>query len=212
MIVRVVIVGPLQENTYIVACEETNECVIIDPGAESNKIIDEIESQRFILKYIVNTHGHFDHTSAIMAVKNSTGALYGIHPEDEYLLNSTDNPGRAIIADFQDPPDPDFYLHDGHVLNIGSVTLTILSTGGHTPGSVCFYTSGFVFTGDTLFKGSIGRYDFPGGDGHLLIQNIKNKLLTLPEDTYVLPGHGPQSTIGEEKLLNPFLSEKWLIN
>ena len=208
MIVRVVIVGPLQENTYIVGCEETKECVVIDPGAEAKKITDDIESQQFIVKYIVNTHGHFDHTSAIMAVKNATGALYGIHPEDKYLLNSADNTGRAIIADFQDPPDPDFYLNDGDVLNIGSVTLRILSTGGHTPGSVCFYTNGFVFTGDTLFKGSIGRYDFPGGDGHLLIQNIKTKLLTLPEDTYVLPGHGPQSTIGEEKLLNPFLSDK----
>ena len=205
MIVRVVIVGPLQENTYIVVCEETNECVIIDPGAESNKIINEIESYQFIPKYILNTHGHFDHTSAIRAVKNSTGALYGIRSEDEYLLKSTDNPGSAIISDFQDPPDPDFYLNEEDVLNIGSLTLRVLSTAGHTPGSVCFYTSGFVFTGDTLFKGSIGRYDFPGGDGHLLIQNIKTKLLTLPEDTYVLPGHGPQSTIGEEKLLNPFL-------
>jgi len=207
MIIRVHIVGPLQENTYIVGCEETKECVIIDPGAEAKKIIDDIKSQKLIVKYIINTHGHFDHTSAIMEIKNASGALYAIHPKDEYLLNSSDNPGRSMIADFQDPPDPDFYLNDGDVLNVGSVNLTVLSTGGHTPGSICFYTNGFLFTGDTLFKGSIGRYDFPGGDGYLLIQNIKTRLLTLPDDTYVLPGHGPKSTIREEKYLNPFLSE-----
>ncbi len=205
MILKMLEVGPFPENTYIVGSESSGLCAIIDPGAQAKLILDELETLGLKAKYLVNTHGHFDHTGAIAAVKEGTGASYGIHEGDEFLIKATEEAGRAYIPGFRSPPNPDFYLKEGDVLDLGDVTLTVIGTPGHTPGSVCFSVPGMVFTGDTLFLGSIGRYDFPGSNGKLLIQNIKTKLLALPDDTLVFPGHGPQTTIGDEKLWNPFL-------
>ncbi len=205
MILRVIVVGPLQENTYIVGSEDAGECIVIDPGAQADRILAELDTLGLTARYIVNTHGHFDHTGAIAAVKEATGASYGIHQNDEYLLEESEGPGQAMIPDFRQPPRPDFNLRHGDTLGIGDVKLQVIDTAGHTPGSLCFYTPGFLFTGDTLFQGSIGRYDFPKSDGRLLIDNIRTRLVVLPDDTQVFPGHGPQSTIGDEKRWNPFL-------
>ena len=206
MILRVLIVGPLQENTYVVGSEDTRGCVVIDPGAEADLIIKDLASQGLAARYIVNTHGHFDHIGAVAAVREATGASYGIHANDEYLLEESEATGKAMVPGFRQPPRPDFYLRHDDVLEVGSLKLKVIDTAGHTPGSVCFYTPGVLFTGDTLFQGSIGRHDFPKSDGRLLVENVKTRLLVLPDETYVLPGHGPQSTIGDEKRWNPFLA------
>ena len=204
MILRILVVGPLSENTYIVGSEESKECIIIDPGAQGDLVLQNIQEQGLTVKYIIITHGHSDHTAAIATIKETTNAPYGIHENDVPLLNN----GGSMIPDFREPPNPDFHLKEEDTLEIGELKFQVIETPGHTPGSVCLYGHGLLFTGDTLFQGTIGRYDFPGSDGQLLVKNIKTKLLVLPDDTQVLPGHGPHSTIGDEKRWNPFLSDR----
>lgn len=208
MILRTLVVGPLSENTYIVGSETSKECIVIDPGAEGELVLKEIQAHGLKVKYIIITHGHFDHTAALATIKKATNAPFGIHENDVPLIQGGGSWARSIIAGYREPPHPDFYLHEGDAFEIGERKFQIIETAGHTPGSICLYGHGLLFTGDTLFQGTIGRYDFPGSDGHLLVKNIKTRLLVLPEDTQVLPGHGPHSTIGDEKRWNPFLSER----
>ena len=204
LIVRRVVVLPFVENVYIVGSQAAGECMVLDPGAQPERIMYEVEHLGLTVKLIVNTHGHGDHTSAVAGVRDVTGAPYAIHEADVGLLS---NSGwvRQAIPDYKAPPEPDRYLRDGDELSVGEHRFQVVETPGHTPGGVCIYGNGMVFTGDTLFQNSIGRYDLEGGDGGQLMISIFSKLLTLPEDTVVLPGHGEQSTIGDEKRRNPFL-------
>ena len=204
LIVRRVVVSPFVENVYIVGSQAAGECMVVDPGAQPERIMYEVEQLGFTVKLIVNTHGHGDHTSAVAGVKEATGAPYAIHESDVPLLSSSEWV-RQAIPDYRPAPGPDRFLLEGDELTVGDHTFKVVETPGHTPGSVCFYGSGMVFTGDTLFQGSIGRYDMEGGDGGQLMVSIFSKLLTLPEETVVLPGHGEKSTIGVEKRSNPFL-------
>jgi len=205
LIVRRVVVGPLMENVYIVGSQTTKECMVIDPGAEAKRIMDEVNRLGLTVKLIVNTHGHGDHTSAVAGVKATTGAPYAIHQADMPLLKGGSSWARQAVPDYQPPPEPDRFLQEGDVLAVGEFSFRVLETPGHTLGGISLYGHGLVFTGDTLFQGSIGRSDMEGGNGRQLIESIFGKLLTLPEETVVLPGHGMQSTIGEEKRSNPFL-------
>ncbi len=207
MIFRMFVVGPFPENTYVVGSEDTRECAIIDPGAQAETILKDLEEQGLRVKYILNTHGHADHTAAIASLKEATGAAFGIHQEDQWLLKDPDSMGRTLIPDFREPPEPDFLIEEDDVIEFGEVKLRVIETPGHTPGGVCFYTQGILFSGDTLFQRSIGRFDLPRSDGKLLLEGIRTKLLVLPDDTQVFPGHGSQTTIGDEKRWNPFLSE-----
>jgi glyoxylase-like metal-dependent hydrolase (beta-lactamase superfamily II) len=193
------------ENTYIVGSEETKECAIIDPGGEADRILEEVEQLGLTVKVILNTHGHGDHTGAVAAIKEATGAMYGIHEGDVELLKQDNQWMAVMVPGVKEPPEPDWYVKHDDVVEIGDVKLRVIETPGHTPGGVCYYSDGVVFTGDTLFQGSIGRSDMPGGDGRLLLHGIMLRLMMLPADTKVYPGHGPDSTIAREKLTNPFL-------
>ena len=207
MIIRPLVVGEsIMENTYIVGSEETKECVVIDPGAEADRILEEVQNLGLTVKYILNTHGHGDHIGAVADVKEATGATYGIHEADVELLRRDRQWMTLMIPGSKEPPDPDIFVKDGDVFNLGDVELTAIETPGHTKGGVCYYGGGAVFTGDTLFQGSVGRFDTQEGDGRQLILGIFTKIMTLPADTKVYPGHGPDTSIAREKLTNPFLS------
>ena len=199
-------VGPLQVNCYILADEKTKEAVVIDPGDDAADILKIVNDKGLKVKYIVNTHAHFDHVGANKAVKEATGAELLLHQEDDALLGSTSSQAKMFGMTAPTSPRADRFIKQGDVIKAGEVALRVLHTPGHSSGGICLLEQGIVFTGDSLFAGSIGRTDLFGGDLMTLINSIKSNLLTLPDDTRVLPGHGPASTIGDEKRENPFLN------
>ena len=206
MIVKQLPLGPIQTNCYIAGCEETKEGVIIDPSAEPEKIMAEIENLGLIVKYILLTHAHFDHTMANAGVIAATGAPMALHPLDLPLLR---NSGGASFFGVQVPPspEPDMELAEGDLITFGTHTLEVLMTPGHTVGHVSFYEAkaNVIFDGDVLFASGIGRTDLPGGDYATLMQSINDKLMVLPDETVVCSGHGPVTTIGRERKSNPWL-------
>jgi glyoxylase-like metal-dependent hydrolase (beta-lactamase superfamily II) len=205
LILSTMVVGPLATNTYIVGSQSSGQCLLIDPGAEANTIIAKVNELNLNVTYIINTHGHGDHNGAVRTIKNLTGAEYGINDKDIQVLGTSALWAPSIFPEYERPPNPDFYIRDAVPIEFTGVRLEVLETPGHTPGSVCFYAQGLLFTGDTLFKNSIGRYDIDGGNREQLIDSIRSKLFTLPPETVIMPGHGPQSTIETEINHNPFL-------
>lgn len=202
------IVGPLQVNCYIVSDENSREAIVIDPGDDGEKLLSLIQQHELTVRYIVNTHAHFDHVGANEFIKNATGAELLIHREDDMLLGNTPEQARIFGMTAPSSPKADRYLNHGDIITVGTVNFTVLHTPGHSAGGICLVGGGVVFTGDTLFAGSIGRTDLFGGDLSTLITSIRKYLLSLPDNTVVLPGHGPDTTIGEERLENPFLNEE----
>jgi hydroxyacylglutathione hydrolase len=205
MIIKALQVGSLGTNCYLVGCPETKEGVVIDPGDEGARIVAEIEKEGLKIKYIINTHGHADHIGANKAVKEATGAQLLLHSQEEAIYK---NPSASFADFFEqgEPPEPDRLLEDGDKLKVGELTIEVLATPGHTPGGICLLVNGkHLFSGDTLFEGSIGRTDLPGGSYKQLMQSIKEKLLPLPDETRVYPGHMQMTTIGKEKGKNPYL-------
>jgi len=207
MLIRLV-VGPLEVNCFILADEKTKEAVIIDPGDDAQEILKIIKEKGLKVKYIINTHGHFDHMGANRALKDATGAALLIHEGDAPMMASAQIQSRAFGMDTTPSPKADRYVKHGDVIKAGEVSLKVLHTPGHSPGGISLMEQGMVFTGDALFAGSIGRTDLPGGDLMTLIRSIKTNLMTLPDDTKVFCGHGPASTIGEEREENPFLNRQ----
>lgn len=205
MIVKTLAVGPIMANCYILGCEETKSAAVIDPGDEADKILMALSENKLTVKYILNTHGHFDHVGANKRLKEVTGAELVIHPDDVAMLESVNMAAASFGMSVENSPKPDLTVNDGDTITFGNITLKVIHTPGHSPGGVSFHTDGVVFVGDTLFAGSIGRTDFPGGDFNTLIASIKNRLLVLDDDTKALTGHGPATTIGQEKQTNPFL-------
>jgi glyoxylase-like metal-dependent hydrolase (beta-lactamase superfamily II) len=206
MITTALPVGLIQTNCYIVSCEETRKCAIIDPGGHAQRILAEVKSKDLSVEYILNTHAHFDHTEANGALVETTGARLAIHPADLPILNSSG--GAAWFGVQSDPsPPPDLELQHGDELQVGILCLQVLHTPGHTPGHVCFYEAaeGVLFDGDVLFYRGIGRTDLPGGSHQKLLNSIRQVLFALPDETVVYSGHGPATTIGDEKRLNPWL-------
>jgi glyoxylase-like metal-dependent hydrolase (beta-lactamase superfamily II) len=196
----------IQTNCYIAACEETKEAAVIDPGGNPERILAEVERQGLTVKLVLNTHAHFDHTDANGAIVEATGAPLALHPEDEPLLRASG--GAALFGLHADPsPSPDQELRDGDELEVGALCFRVLHTPGHTPGHVSFYEAeqGVLFDGDVLFYRGIGRTDLPGGNWQQLMDSIQRILFALPDETVVYSGHGPATTIGEEKQLNPWL-------
>ncbi|HEY8426432.1 MAG TPA: MBL fold metallo-hydrolase [Limnochordales bacterium] len=214
--VLTVAVGMLQANSYVLLDDEGGAAAVIDPGDEPERILQALQGYR--VQWIVATHGHFDHVGAVRAVKEATGAPFLVHPGDLELLHYAADAaqlftGRPVPV----PPDPDESLRHGQVLQVGPATLEVRHTPGHSPGSVSLVlrtpVSGSlegsvrgVFTGDALFAGSIGRTDMPGGDHDTLVASIRRWLLVLPDACPVWPGHGPATTIGQERRTNPFLT------
>ncbi|HVB60614.1 MAG: MBL fold metallo-hydrolase [Ktedonobacteraceae bacterium] len=205
-IVACVTVGELQENCYLYACPRTREAVIIDPGDEAEQILETIQELKLVPKYILNTHGHFDHICAIDAVSAVYPVPLAIHPDDVYRYTDEE------VARWLGRPSPlvqrkpDILLKEGDRITFGTLSFTVLHTPGHSEGGVCFVSEPYcVFSGDTLFYRSIGRTDLPGGNYEQLIASIREKLYTLDEELVVFPGHGKPTTIIEEKHENPFI-------
>ena len=208
MILLRLIVGPLQVNCFIVADEKTREAVVIDPGDDAADILKLINENELKVKYLVNTHGHFDHIGANKAVKEATGAEILIHEADAPLMASAAMQSSAFGMHSVSSPPADRFVKDGEVITAGEIALKVVHMPGHSQGGICLLGQGVAFTGDSLFAGSIGRTDFPGGDLKALLRSIRKNLLTLPDDTKVFSGHGPASTIGDERNENPFLNDQ----
>ncbi|MCI9626968.1 MAG: MBL fold metallo-hydrolase [Clostridia bacterium] len=201
-------VGPMETNCYIIADEKTNEGAVIDPGADGSLILDKIETLGIKLQYILLTHTHYDHIGAVAQLKRATGAKLAVSEEDAAGLTD----GRWNLSAYGGSPveaaEADILLKDGDELlwgRDGKQSIQVLSTPGHTKGGVCFLCGGELFSGDTLFAGSVGRSDFPGGSMDTLVQSIKTKLMPLDDGVRVYPGHGPTTTIGRERAGNPYI-------
>ena len=202
MHVATLVVSMFATNCYLVSCPETGEGIVIDPGAEGKRILHEIKKRGLKIVALVNTHGHIDHTGANGRLKEALRVpLY--FPEKD--LDCYLNPGFGLGVLFGKPVPPDVLLKEGDKISFGRASLVVLETPGHTAGGISLYGSGAVFTGDALFAGSIGRTDLAGGSYELLMESITGKLMTLPPQTLVYPGHGPATTIEEEARSNPFL-------
>ncbi|AZR73089.1 MBL fold metallo-hydrolase [Anoxybacter fermentans] len=208
MIIKRIEVGVMGVNCYLVGCEETKEALIIDPGEEPDVILKEIEEGQWKVRYIINTHGHYDHIGANGPIKERTGAKLLIHADDAEMLTDPRLNFSAFLKGDRilDGPAADKILQDGDLLEVGNtVSLEVIHTPGHTQGSISLYQSGHLFTGDTLFAYGIGRTDFPGGSYEAIMDSIHNKLLSYSDDTRVYPGHNLLSTLGEIKVQNPFI-------
>jgi len=208
MILQQLVVGELATNCYLVGCPQTRRGMVIDPGGDGRNIVLQIRALQLKVEKIVLTHGHIDHWAAAAEVAEATGASVVMHAADAFMLT---NPAVSLASYINGGASlrANDLLRDGDTVTAGTLKLRVLHTPGHTPGGICLYTPGIVFTGDTLFEGSIGRTDLPGGDLRRLITSIKEKLLVLPDETEVYPGHGPLTTIAGERRHNPYLTEVW---
>jgi hydroxyacylglutathione hydrolase len=206
MILRAMPLGPLQANCYIVGCETTRQAAVIDPGGDVERILSALQKEDLQVTAILNTHAHFDHVGANKALKKATGAQLMIHQLDAPMLTHAAQAAAAWGLRADESPVPDRLLADGDTIDCGQLQFNVIHTPGHSPGGSCFYLKAYnaLFVGDTLFAGSIGRTDLPGGDYNTLISSIQTKLFTLPDDTVVYNGHMEETTIGEEKQYNPF--------
>jgi hydroxyacylglutathione hydrolase len=205
MILESVQVGPLQANCYIIGCEKTREGVVIDAGGSVDRILARISASCLSVKYLLNTHGHFDHVGGNRALLEAVEAEFLIHENDTFFLPLAAEIGREFGGGTENSPEPDRFLSHGMTIPFGEYHLQVIHTPGHSPGGCCLYcpSERVLFTGDTLFNGSVGRIDLPGGSPEALQRSIRERLFSLPEETRVFPGHGPSSTIGRERLSNP---------
>jgi glyoxylase-like metal-dependent hydrolase (beta-lactamase superfamily II) len=198
--------GQFAENCYLVADTRARQAVIIDPGEESRKFLAELERRGWGLEAIWLTHAHIDHILGVGAVHRATGAPIHLHPLDRPLYDALPKYGAWVGMEAEVPPPPQFELVAGDVLRVGEFDFVVRFTPGHSPGSVSFLGQGLIFGGDVLFNGSVGRTDLPGGDTATLMATIQSEFLSLPDSTVVHSGHGLDTTIGIERLTNPFLT------
>jgi len=210
MLVEQMRIGPMAVFSYIVGCEQEKEGLIIDPAGAESKIVKKAEDMGLTIRYVVNTHGHADHTCGNRAVLAKTGAELVAHPEDASEILRGLNRAFSMAMGKRPSPAPHRLVTDGEVIRIGQTGLTVIHTPGHTPGSICLYGEGNLFTGDTLFVGAVGRTDLKGGSFETLLDSLR-KLLDLPPQTRVWPGHdygdGPASTMAHERETNPYFTD-----
>lgn len=208
MLFRALELGPFLANCYIVGSDRNGEGIIIDPVAEAETIMDNVRQLGLTIKLIIATHSHPDHIMALGQIKEETGAPFTMHEAESVGMIASGMArvmGMFMSGSAEPLPKPDMSLQDGEAIEVGDLSFTVLHTPGHSPGGISLYGHGMVFVGDTLFNFSIGRTDFPGCSHQQLIESINSKLLTLPDETIVYPGHGPQTTIRAERQHNPFL-------
>ena len=205
MIIKNIVVGPLEVNCYILGCEDTKEAAIIDPGDNADEIISNIEKEGLNPKFIINTHAHFDHIGGVKVIQDHFKIDFILHEGDLFLVENASEQATAFGLKPISKPEVNKNVTNGEKVILGNKFITVIHTPGHSPGGVCYYSGNNVFVGDTLFAGSIGRTDLPGGSYDTLINSIKENLFPLGDSTIVYPGHGPSTTIGNEKEHNPFL-------
>lgn len=206
MIIEKMTVGPIMANCYILGCEKRKEAVVIDPGDDVDKILIALSEHQLTLKYIINTHGHFDHVGGNKRLKEVTGATLMIHGGDAPMLALLKESAASFGLAAENSPAADRFLKEGDEVVFGEdLCLKVVHTPGHSPGGICLLTEGKVFVGDTLFEGSVGRTDLPGGSLPTLMESIRTKLFVLDDDTVCYCGHGFETTIGKEKKMNPFV-------
>jgi len=202
---KIFTVGPMEANCYILYNPDKKEGLIIDPGAEGSRLIKFIKQEKICIKYIINTHGHPDHIGANRKVKEYTNAPILIHQYDAPMLTRSGSVLSLIFPLESSSPAADTFVKDGDLIECAGMKLKVLHTPGHTPGGISLLLDDSIFTGDTLFSGSVGRFDLPGGSEEVLLNSIK-KILSLDENLIIYPGHGPSSTVGEELRSNPFIT------
>lgn len=211
IMVRGIVVGVFAENCWVVGNRRTGEAVCIDPGDQPDEVLALARDMGVTIKAIANSHAHVDHILGVRGVQDATGARFLLHADDLGLLRTG---WRGVAERFgvdpgEGPPDPDAFVVDGDEVEVAGLKLRAIATPGHTPGSLSYYADGLLFSGDTLFRGSIGRTDLPGGDFDQEMRSITGALLSLPDDTVVLPGHMEETTIAFEREHNPFVRD-WL--
>ena len=201
--------GPFQENCYLVWEEESRAAIFLDPGDEPERLLHTARFQGLDVRGVYATHGHIDHAGAAAAICASLGVPFAIHPADGFLLEGMPEQARMFGLPPIGVPRVDRELAEGDTVEVGSARGEVICTPGHTPGGVCFRFGDVIFVGDTLFAGSVGRTDLPGGSTRQLLQSIRERLLVLPDDVRAFSGHGPATSIGYEKKHNPFLDGRW---
>jgi len=200
------VVGPLDTNSYVIGDEAEKKAVIIDPGDEPERILELIHEKGFKVSAIICTHAHFDHVGAAGDIKKSTGADILLHKADLDTYARAKDQAAFWGYSLDDLPKPDGYIDDGDEVSVGSLKFKVMHTPGHSQGGICLYGEGIMISGDTIFQGSVGRTDFPGGSVEMLKSSFR-RILELPDDTRVYSGHGPETTIGREKKTNFFVGE-----
>jgi hydroxyacylglutathione hydrolase len=204
--IETLVLGPLQSNCYIVSDEISREAMVVDPGDEPERIAVVIDTKKLKVRFIVCTHAHFDHVGGISVVKEKTGAQIVLHKDDLEIYR---NAGKHAVSwgyEITRPPEPDRLVKDGDTLSLGELRFEVLSTPGHSPGGICLLGKGVLITGDTVFAGSVGRTDLYGGDMESMKRSFA-RIMSLPPETAILPGHGTASTVAREKYMNFFIHE-----
>jgi len=207
LVIHQLSVGPLQVNCFLVACQKTRQAMVVDPGEEGLRILQLAKSEGLEIHKVVNTHGHFDHIGANQQVVESTGAALMLHAADLPLLQNARNHAEVYGLKVVPSPAPDRLLEQGDTFEVGEHSFSVFHVPGHSPGGICLLSEGHLFVGDVLFAGSIGRTDLPGGDFDALVEGVREHLFSLPDETIVHPGHGPDTTIGHERRTNPFVGD-----
>lgn len=208
MKIETITVGPIEENCSIIFCEEHRSAIIVDPGDSGKKIADYIDNNRLIPKTIIATHCHSDHTGGITTLKERFKIPFLCHEDDVWMLTDKEQHATAQYLGIKPPPLNDATISEGETIDVcEDFALKVIHTPGHSPGGICLYGEGVLISGDTLFENSIGRSDLTGGNHNQLIKSIKDKLIVLPSETVVYPGHGENTTIDMEKRHNPFLRQ-----
>ena len=207
MLLHKLAVGPLQVNCFVVGCPKTRQAAVIDPGEDAERILQVIEQEDLEVCCVINTHGHFDHIGANHALVKATGAELMIHRDDAPLFAAASEHAELFGLTTTPSPEAQRLLDEGDEIDVGELRFRVLHVPGHSPGGICLHCQDHLFVGDVLFAGSVGRTDLPGGNHQQLIAGIRSKLLPLPDKTVVHTGHGPDTTIGQEKRDNPFVGE-----
>jgi glyoxylase-like metal-dependent hydrolase (beta-lactamase superfamily II) len=211
IIIKGIVVGVFQENCWVIGNRRTGEAICIDPGDQPDEILAMARDMGVTIKAIANSHAHVDHILGVRGVQNATGAKFYMHAGEAPIAAGAAQTALMLTGqEAEAPPDADFSPEDGDIVEVDGLRLTVIHTPGHTPGSLSYYTDGLLFSGDTLFAGSIGRTDLPGGDYEQEMSSIVDKLLLLPDETVVLPGHMMETKIGVEKQMNPFVRQEML--
>ena len=215
MLIKQLKVGVMEVFCYILGCRETHKGLLIDPAGDEDLILETAQDLGLTIEAVVNTHGHPDHTCGNRRIKEATGAKIYMHASDDRIFNSPEGEAMALQWGFTPSPPADVLLQDGDTIPFGNHKLTVIHTPGHSPGGICLYGENNLFTGDTLFVGAVGRTDLPGGSLQTMLDSIKEKILALPDDTIVWPGHdyggSPTSTIAREKKQNIYITDFELV-